>query len=863
MPDAAFSDVRLRTAWSMVSTEGVDVLSLDVFDTLLWRAVPVPTDAFYLLGQRLERAGLMPADISPAGFSRLRVAAEEQARERAKERRNSTECRLAEIYEVLGAALPGADAHELIAHEIAVERDLCRPDLGVADLARLTGKLGKRVVLVSDTYFSADHLATLLDQPGIGDLPISKIFTSSDMGVGKTDGLIDRALHAIGADPRRTVHVGDNEAADVRAAKRAEATGLLYSKLTPDLKTIIRREGMLPAGATLDAVQGDYGIEALRARAGHRAESEDIPEPLRPYWTSGATVFGPAFTGFAEWVDKRASELGVDRVFCLMREGEFLGELINQARPGAIGSVRAEVIWMSRQVAACAAMLASDRASLERVLVRRTQPTPRELATQLGFPLEMLPELADIAGTRLFTQELIDRVFEAIERNGPVRARIVQHAAAVRERVLRYLDERLPRDAKRVVIVDIGWRGTIQGMLADLLKAVGRDVELVGLYLITNQGAVEQRLRGVRVEGYLGDLGEPAGLLAPIIRSPEIIEQICMSDVGSLVSLADDLSAVTADVRMPRAQVAQKSAVQQGILAFQREWLRNAEANDGIGALTEPVPRQLVLRSVARFLSRPTRDEALLFGAWSHDDNFGSEAHERLAGAGSLEEIRYLSPLQLHQMTMADLYWPTGVAAVADEGLATELALAGDGLVDPEQVSPPASSGAFEIFPDEGEGFRADAKLECVPRLTQSGLASVRWAVQVRRLRGLRIDLGTNRGLIRVDWLELRLHGVGVDAPELRRYTSLRGEPLLTVQGAVLLQSNLIEITTNDPQILWRPDGVMFDRACRVEVSLAFAWMEVRPEPIAPAPPPTHHAPLVRRARRVAGRTIRAMRRPG
>ncbi len=47
------------------------VLSLDVFDTLLWRRVPEPLDMFLVLGNRLAAEGKLASHMSALGFGHL------------------------------------------------------------------------------------------------------------------------------------------------------------------------------------------------------------------------------------------------------------------------------------------------------------------------------------------------------------------------------------------------------------------------------------------------------------------------------------------------------------------------------------------------------------------------------------------------------------------------------------------------------------------------------------------------------------------------------------------------------------------------------------------------------------------------
>ena len=98
---AALSDVRLLALRMELESGRYKVLSLDVFDTLLWRRVPEPADVFLLLGRALEADGKLAPDLSPIGFAQLRRAAERAAREKAQAATGYREVTLAGIYAAL------------------------------------------------------------------------------------------------------------------------------------------------------------------------------------------------------------------------------------------------------------------------------------------------------------------------------------------------------------------------------------------------------------------------------------------------------------------------------------------------------------------------------------------------------------------------------------------------------------------------------------------------------------------------------------------------------------------------------------------------------------------------------------------
>ncbi len=873
-----FTDTRLAQVWSLVSSDLVDGLCLDVFDTLLVRMVPEPVAAFTLLGERLREQGRLPAGVSAEVFAQLRVAAEVRARRESLRTRGTVEARLLEIYQQLALALALAGPPEdLAAVEVEVEREICRADLGVADLIGAVAELGKPVYLVSDTYFSAAQLRRLLDRPELVDRPIAAVYTSSDASINKGGGLaaaaaepaegrgrlreslFDVLLAEIPTPAARLVHLGDHPEADLRGARHAGLQAVLYPKLTGHLEKVLEREGTAPVHLTaddhLDPQHGDFGLTAVRARVLARSDAGAVPTGLAPYWEAGATVFGPALAGFAEWVVARAQAFGVDRISCLLREGDFLSQLIRE-QAAEVG-IEVSTLWVSRQVCALSSVYEGTAAELEAFLSRRRAPTVGQLAEQLGVPVHDVPALSELVDLRLDTPGVAAKALGAIAAEPQVRGTIVVRAARLRERLLRYLDEQLPPSGIALV-VDLGWGGTIQTLLSRILHSAGRPLHLVGLYLATNATGLERRLDGVEMEGYLASYGEPERLFAPVIRSPEMLEQLCMPDYGSLVGFDEKLQPQLSPLRMSRTQEAQKSAAQAGVKAFSREWLRYRRSENPLPGLDSDNAREQLLRMLSRFVSRPTTEEALAFSAWSHDDNFGSDAVEGLVSDEMLRCLPYLTPVDLEKLSMQELYWPAGVATVVNPTLARISALSLETGADLAALSPPADAGPIEVYVDAGADFVNGPKETTPSRSAGNGLSLVRTRVAGEGVRRIRIDPGGRRGIVRVDWLRISFHLASVIDPVVVEIRDLGAHPQISIGGAQLLQPSLLEITSDDPQIVYALDpasqGHLTAGAYAIDVELAFAFMAVRAEPLLiahQAPPP------VSLSRRVVRRAVR------
>ena len=125
LPDRRFGPVD-----AAVCSPLTRVLSVDVFDTLLWRRVPKPTDVFLLVARRLADRDGLAGHVDPRGFARLRLLAEAEARRRQRDLDGSVEVGLAEIYEVFDRDVtPGLSVADLVGAELGpLTAQLCAPD---------------------------------------------------------------------------------------------------------------------------------------------------------------------------------------------------------------------------------------------------------------------------------------------------------------------------------------------------------------------------------------------------------------------------------------------------------------------------------------------------------------------------------------------------------------------------------------------------------------------------------------------------------------------------------------------------------------------------------------------------------------
>ncbi|BAL84061.1 hypothetical protein SELR_23530 [Selenomonas ruminantium subsp. lactilytica TAM6421] len=180
-----------------------DIVSFDIFDTLLMRKVLFPTDVFDIVEKRLREHGI---DIP--GFKNYRIQAE-----RGDKRHKG----LAGIYLTLAEMLGWTDSQAALVmrEELAAERQVLVPRPGMGEILSYAHDIGKYVLLVSDMYLQPEFLQEVLAENQL--TAYDELYVSDDRGTGKGEQLFElvRKEH-----PAETyLHIGDNAIMDGWSAR--------------------------------------------------------------------------------------------------------------------------------------------------------------------------------------------------------------------------------------------------------------------------------------------------------------------------------------------------------------------------------------------------------------------------------------------------------------------------------------------------------------------------------------------------------------------------------------------------------------------------------------------------------------------
>ena len=435
-------------------TEGKDVISFDIFGTLLMRTTPSEADFFALVGRMAEERGIFLPD-----FPTLRERAQGEL----------TEPSLAEIYSEMASRgwIREEEVSLLAETELAAHRLVLWPVPGAAALLSSCRRRGKRIVLTSDMYLTSAMLAGLLSENGITGY--EKIFVSCEMRKRKENGLFAEVRKALGEEAR-ILHIGDDFLSDVKAA---EAAGLDALLLMPD------PAAPSPSAQSPAAASAAPSPSAQSPAAASTAQSPAVTGPAEaasPALTAAAKAYvrrtvAPYLAETMVWLltkllEKEGRERTRDGLLFPSRDG-FLPYNIYTAFREAHPELRLPAgIYIRTSRAAAFRACADERALLLMLLKENPQLQPAEFLTGVcGLSREQCaPETP---------YDLTHREAYVMRHAAAIR----QSAAAARTGLRRYLEKCGIRQDGRYGFFDFISAGSTQFFLRK-----GADLSLTGYY---------------------------------------------------------------------------------------------------------------------------------------------------------------------------------------------------------------------------------------------------------------------------------------------------------------------------------------------------------------------------------------------
>ena len=293
-----------------------DIISFDIFDTLVFRPFAKPADLFIILGEQL----------GVQNFKDIRVKAEQSAREKHNALYGNTEIKIDDIYEIV-EKFTGVKKEYGIQKEFELELEFIRPNPYCKRVFDLLKEQGKKIIASSDMYLPKEYIEQLLEKCGYEGF--EEIYVSCEYTFSKRNGGMYNMLKNKYAGCS-IVHMGDNYNVDVVAAKE---NGLesIFSKNVNMAGMQYRAENMSPLIGSAYA-----GMVNMHLHNGLFSYT--------PYYEYGYIYGGLYILGYCSWIYRHALKNNIDRILFLSRDGYIYKKVFDYLYP----NMKTEYVYWSR-----------------------------------------------------------------------------------------------------------------------------------------------------------------------------------------------------------------------------------------------------------------------------------------------------------------------------------------------------------------------------------------------------------------------------------------------------------------------------------------------------------------------------------
>lgn len=463
-----------------MAIEQAEIVSFDIFDTLVKRNVAQPEDIFKLV----EIAYSKQTGQEISNYVMDRVTAEKKARAKA----DDEEIAYSEIFEQLSKF--SLEERKILRNlEINMEIQFCCPNLMIKKLYSEAMQKRKHVVITSDMYLPESVIKDILEKCNY--VGYEKLLLSSSFKKCKSTGRIFEILkQEYSSKNKKIIHIGDNLKSDF---------------IMPRLRGI--KSFLIDGSKNKLSFWKDNSKEfrnSIKYRCMYSFLNNNMENRENISRSIGYEVLGPMLLGYCKWLNKNLQENSIEKVFFLSREGRLLQKAYNILFPQA--KIKQCYLYVSRQ-ALTVPLLADVNNFNEMVEVMKVffhNPSLQTLRTMCDINVEFFEKslnsinLNENTKIHQIPDEKKEKVYSIIKDLGNEKFK------RQKAYVIKYLDE-MGFDG-RVAVCDIGWAGTMQKALEKYSR--NENVKIWGYYLGVRDMEEQKCYKNSKRYGYLFEPGK-------------------------------------------------------------------------------------------------------------------------------------------------------------------------------------------------------------------------------------------------------------------------------------------------------------------------------------------------------------------
>ena len=441
-----------------IDLENYEIISFDIFDTLIIRYVEKPEDIFSIIEDRIKDA---------IDFKNKRINAEKIARSKFER-----EITIDDIYSELKNIYNQSLIDLLKLTEICVELEFCTKREEVYRFYNKCLEYNKRIIITSDMYLPKKVINKILVDNDI--LQYEALYLSSELGMCKKDGkLFEYIVKELNVLPSKILHIGDNKISDYKIPNKMGIKALLINKIN------IKNHNSCFLTESIYSKIIDRFIYINLER---KCDKNYI-------YKIGYKTFGIILYGFSLWLKNELESRKINKVYFLSRDGWILQKAFNILLFD--NKFESNYLFASRRSLLVPCIWMCDNfLEVKSLLNINSKISINEFCEKLGINSYHLgiPEL-DL--NKIINQEEQENLY----RKG--KEIIINNSKNEFYAVKKYLKEQ--GFTGKVAIVDIGWFGNMQKALYSLTS----NKDIMGFYVGVRKKEEIDSLNYIKRMGYL------------------------------------------------------------------------------------------------------------------------------------------------------------------------------------------------------------------------------------------------------------------------------------------------------------------------------------------------------------------------
>lgn len=574
--------------------EKYEIVSFDIFDTLVKRNLNNPKDIFYLVANKLFND-----ENEKQLFIKRRCNAESKARKFF----NVEEVNLKQIVECLGEEYKNI-RQEIIEAEQELEYEYCYANPMIKSVYDWCLNNNKKIIIVSDMYLNEDIIKRILQKCGYRIN--HNIYISSKIGLTKSTGNIySYIIKDLQVSPKKIIHIGDSLKGDYINAKKNKIQSIRIA--TNPIRTKFIKTSFYK--------KNDIWYEIKNILSGHLIGNESL------YYLFGLEVLSPLLIGFSLWLHNEIIKKRTEKVYFLARDGFLLQKAFleifqeNNLKYEYLyvsrKALRRPVLYIIKNYSEFINYIPSNKFFSKNNFYKLFNLTENEFSywSEAGFDKDEI----------IYTNNLLKnkkmKLFFKLIKNSPLTKKSYDDYKMYLKRKLFF---------GNVCIIDIGWAGTIQKSLEKICHEASINGYYVGLTKVA-----EQTIDGL---GYI------SSKLNPQIATAGLFEYPFLANEGSLKSVTVNENCEV-KINLCKYEYCNDQENLSHIQDMQKGALDGIRILKMMPNVNKLIDSTISYRGLQNVTKSPTLKEAILFG----NMNFYDEISLPLAKPKSLFSY-FLSP---------------------------------------------------------------------------------------------------------------------------------------------------------------------------------------------------------------------------